>query len=434
MEKLGNIEAYALDNGLNVHLFYTPTNTIFGRVRTKIGGLHEKKGEEGIAHFLEHVIINAGSKKYSPKEQKNIRASLGYTNANTNRERTMFPAGMNSNQLEIYLDYASDMVFHPRLDPKGVNQERKRVLREISDYKGNSFFTDWKIFQDALARNSIHPYFVLGNEDVVNSVTPENLGKFHERKYSTSNSDVILVGGLPKNTKDLIAKYFEKKSPGKKTEITYPKVTSLKKQTFIHTSAKDLLRKDSPEKSNSDIYLGVVVPSEKSQTSPTIKVLNEILGVGSTSRLHDKISRELGLAYYIGSYYDGDDNFGNVVINGSIDNKGIDQAKKAIFEEIHKLKEDRVSKKELADAKSRLKYRTSSSVDGAWKIILGRDPLNIQKLSQLEKELDTEKSIKDELSEIDSVTLEEIQKAAQLYLPEKNGNYVFMVRDPLKES
>lgn len=63
-----NYREYKLDNGLFVALQKTSTQTIAGRLRVKHGALNEKPGEEGIAHFLEHVLATGGSKKYSPAD------------------------------------------------------------------------------------------------------------------------------------------------------------------------------------------------------------------------------------------------------------------------------------------------------------------------------------------------------------------------------
>ena len=61
-----NYREFTLDNGLFVALQNTPTQTVSGRLRVFQGALHEQPGEEGLAHFLEHTIVNAGSRKYSP--------------------------------------------------------------------------------------------------------------------------------------------------------------------------------------------------------------------------------------------------------------------------------------------------------------------------------------------------------------------------------
>ncbi|HTZ41796.1 MAG TPA: insulinase family protein, partial [Candidatus Omnitrophota bacterium] len=85
---------YRLDNGLVVALQKTPTQTIAAKLRVNYGASHERDGEEGMIHFLEHCLINAGSSKYNPVSSDDIRGSLGYYNAFTNTGRTFFVGNM----------------------------------------------------------------------------------------------------------------------------------------------------------------------------------------------------------------------------------------------------------------------------------------------------------------------------------------------------
>src|SRR3989344_7724631 len=125
MEKGEDFNLYEFPNGFRLAWQRTPTNTIFGNLRINQGALHENKGEEGIAHFLEHMFIEGGTEKYTPEEQAKIRGNFGYTNAFTSRDRTMIPFGMIPSGLESYLDMAAQMAFHPRLNAKILEQQRK---------------------------------------------------------------------------------------------------------------------------------------------------------------------------------------------------------------------------------------------------------------------------------------------------------------------
>ena len=90
----GNYRELTLDNGLVVALQNTPTQNVSGRLRVFHGGLHEKKGEEGLAHFIEHCLVTAGSNKYDPASAKEIIGEFGYFNAFTNMGRTLYMPGV----------------------------------------------------------------------------------------------------------------------------------------------------------------------------------------------------------------------------------------------------------------------------------------------------------------------------------------------------
>ena len=141
MGEENKFETYQFSNGFRLVWQNTPSETIFANLRINCGALHEKDGEEGIAHFLEHMLIEGGTDKYTPEEQAKIRDGLR-TNAFTSRERTIFPCGMNALDLESYLNMVSQMVFFPRLDKKVLEQQKKVVEREIAIKKGTADFED----------------------------------------------------------------------------------------------------------------------------------------------------------------------------------------------------------------------------------------------------------------------------------------------------
>ena len=70
----GKFREYRLDNGLYVALQETPTKTIAGRLRVKYGSLHEREGEEGLAHFLEHTLMTGGTKNIVQNKQIELEA------------------------------------------------------------------------------------------------------------------------------------------------------------------------------------------------------------------------------------------------------------------------------------------------------------------------------------------------------------------------
>ena len=133
---------YKLDNGLVVALQDTPTQTIVTKLRVNQGSSHEKEGEEGMAHFLEHCLVTGGSEKFDPLTADQIRTSFGYSNAMTNIGRTITIGQMLSEDLEAWLDYTSNHIFKPRFDQERVDGERERVLREISDNKSSPTHID----------------------------------------------------------------------------------------------------------------------------------------------------------------------------------------------------------------------------------------------------------------------------------------------------
>ncbi|MBI3623611.1 insulinase family protein [Candidatus Pacearchaeota archaeon] len=431
-----SFETYALSNGLTVALQLTRSENIFGNLRINHGALHELPGEEGIAHFLEHMFIEGGTSKYTPEEQAVARGNFGYTNAITSRSKTRIPWGMVSQDLETYLDMASQMAFYPRLDEKVIEQQKKVVLSEISRTKGAPEFEDiFKFYLPSMARDRDHTYFVLGNEDVIRNLTQEQLRNFHTRGYHPNNMILMLAGNLPRNTLSMVENYFGSIPSGSGKPIEFSSVSPLSEQKVVkHSFAPDLLNKDNPEESNSRIRLGVVVPDEFHKDSSALAIASEILGSSWTTGLKKRIRSEEGMSYDIGSYYSGDENFGSFFVAGKIHAKRQERAIEIIFEEMKRLGSVSQSNEEVEGAKRRVMYEIANTIGSTFDDFVSVDPINIAEIGKMDYKFDGRAPIKEKLDQLARVTPEDVQRVSNLYLPsdKEMGKYVLLIRDPLR--
>ncbi|PIN89231.1 hypothetical protein COU57_06295 [Candidatus Pacearchaeota archaeon CG10_big_fil_rev_8_21_14_0_10_32_14] len=133
MERIDSLREYRLDNGLYIALQKTPTKNIESHLEVNLGTVHEEEGQKGIVHFLEHVLVTGGTEKFSPEKVLDIKSYLGSFNAHTSIESTRFEGGFMVEDLELYLDMISSSVFNPLFQVEKVEEERRRILREITD-------------------------------------------------------------------------------------------------------------------------------------------------------------------------------------------------------------------------------------------------------------------------------------------------------------
>src|SRR3989338_11696497 len=123
---------YQLPNGLTVILnesHKSPVVSVQMWVRT--GSADERKGEEGISHFIEHLVFK-GSDKYKAGEIANIvEAPGGELNAYTSFDQTVFYVTISKSYSDVALDVISQMMGYPLFDPAEVYSEREVVCEEI---------------------------------------------------------------------------------------------------------------------------------------------------------------------------------------------------------------------------------------------------------------------------------------------------------------
>jgi len=418
-----NYREYKLENGLVVALQTTPTQTIAGNLRINFGAFHEKKGEEGLAHFLEHCLVTGGSRKYNPEESDEIIGNLGYLNAATDIGKTEYQVKMIPEDLEQWLDFISDSLFNPRFDKKRVEGERLRVLQEIRDEKSSPEYK-WRILVNkAFYREHPGGIFVSGREEVIKTADIGRLRDYYSRGYSVNNMDLILVGNLPKNIENLIGKYFGKQIAGENTRVIFPQLKPLNKKTIFHISAPGLYNEENPAESSADISLSFVTVPDNHPNSFIIRIIGNILGGSNiNSRFFKILGLEKGLAYNIYTSYDGSYNTGNFGISATIPSGRLDESINAISQEIKRLEEG-IGEDELKRCKKSLKYSIAETFDS-----------NLECIYLIERKLDYGLTPEFILSFFDSITPEKVREIANKYLVSgiKNEKYVLAIRDPLK--
>ena len=417
----GNYREYNLENGLVVALQNTPTQTVSGKLRVNSGASHEREGEEGLAHFLEHCLVTGGSEKYDPKSADDVRSSLGNSNAFTSIGRTMFVAEMLSEDTGLWLDYVSNHVFKPRFDSERFNGERERVLREISDAKSNPIYSSTKEHNQIFYGDHPKARFVLGKEGVVRDVSIDKMREFHQRGFSPNNMDLILVGGLPEDIEERVDDYFGQIPSGNDTRKDFPLLEHLKGKHVIHRGAPEKYNVDNPEESSADICFSYNAPHRGDEDEYAVNSMVQILGGGSNSLLFKDVSLRRGLAYNIGGSYSGNYNAGLLGVNATVPAGRIKEAVDAIFENFDLMKSQKPDEKLVHDIRKAAKFEVARAFES-----------NEGHINAIENKMDDGLTPESFINGFDAVTPDRILEMSRKYLPDRgNGNYILYVRDPL---
>lgn len=412
---------YTLDNGLTVALMKRPLYTFSGILRVKHGRLYENPKEEGLAHLLEHCLV--GSKNYGSMSAEKVENEFGYFNAGTGLQHIDFTADSLEEDLELFLAHISQVVFSPDFSIEKINQERKRVLREIVDYRSQPGCQDFNDLVDEFyGEGSPHKLRVLGDEAVITNATLENLQEFYARGFFPNNMQLILVGALPDNVESIIEKYFSDVDSAAVEVRELPHNRELDKTTILHRAAPDLNYNDNPNESNLRIKMAVYAPTFTHPESAAVNLVTHQLGGLNNSRLHNSVSKNNGLAYNIQAIYDGTDNHGYITVDGTVKATKREEALNLIFDEFKRLQDDIVNEDELRLLKKKQKYFVVSDFEN-----------NKGIAEELNTQLNFDISFIDYEEQVNALTAEDIQLAAQRYLPSdrENGKYVLLLRDPL---
>lgn len=337
---------YKLDNGHTVIIKEVHDNPIVSiDTWIKTGSINEDDNNNGVAHFLEHLFFK-GTNKYPTGEFDKILETKGaITNAATSKDFTHYYISLPSKHFETAMDMHADMLMNPQIPRKELEKERKVVIEEIAKNNDNPEF---KLYENMInSFYSIHPYKrkVIGKKEIIEKITREEILDFYNTWYNPSNMITVVVGDVDTNNAlDLIKKNFNRKEVKNCKKITYKKDKNIEKQVQIE--AKDKVK-------TGYMMIGFRgVPQENRADSYALDVLATILGDGRSSKLYQAVKEQKQLAYSISAGHASmkDDSILYIRANFIPTNK--DKVKKAIFDELNKIRNGNIDEQEIATAKS----------------------------------------------------------------------------------
>lgn len=240
------------------------------------GSAHERKGEEGISHFIEHLLFK-GSRKYGVGEiARTVESIGGELNAYTSFDQTVFHITLSSQEFATGTDVLSDMMGFPVFDKSEVDREREVVIEEIrrsADSLGRR--ASQLMFQESFRR---HPYGrpVIGYEKNVAKWPVTKIRNYYRAKYNPRNMFLVVSGGLPKDAEQIVRKAFCElptniPRPKKVTTVKVPKSVSVKTEK---TGFQETV-----------VQLAWPVPGLKDKNAAAVDMVAALLGHGDTSRL-----------------------------------------------------------------------------------------------------------------------------------------------------
>src|SRR5713101_5280352 len=192
------ISASTLPNGLPVHrVELEGTRSVTALVAFDAGARTERPEENGMAHFLEHLVFKGGEKYPSYKDVNETAERLGgVLNAYTSHDLVAFHITVRAESAGQAIDLLSDFVGRPRLDAEELDRERGVVIQEINRaYDQPSTVAEYLIDSAAFGE---HPLgrTVLGPEENLRSFTREGIVAFRQRRWAGARGGAFLVGNL----------------------------------------------------------------------------------------------------------------------------------------------------------------------------------------------------------------------------------------------
>ena len=253
------------------------------------GSSSEQPGEEGIAHFLEHMVFKGSHRLAAGAFDEAIEALGGSSNAATGFDDVHFHVLIPPDRAAEALDLLLELVLQPALDPQGFSTERDVVLEEIAQYADQP--TE-QVLQSILSLGcGDHAYGrpILGDVATLNAMEPSLMRRFHQRRYLGPNCTLALAGPAPETLKPAIAASALADLPGDRNKPSSHQPLPLMLHAGRHTQRVDRLE------SARILMLWTTAPAHNQDAVMGADLATTLLGEGRRSRLVERLREELQL-------------------------------------------------------------------------------------------------------------------------------------------
>jgi predicted Zn-dependent peptidase len=340
-----NYKLTKLLNGIQIVSEFTPNYKSFSMgFWFNVGSRDELPHQNGITHFIEHMLFKGTSKRNSKQITDAIEASGGYINAFTSKEQMcIYVRGLEEN-FNKYFDVISDMIQNPLFKENHIKTEAGVVLEELNDIEDNPEELIFDKFETELFKGNSLANPIIGNKENILSFSSHNLFDFIDKNFTTNNLIISVSGSIEHNrVVDLVERKITKLKNGNTT--TRKSLNKIESQNV------------SIQKETNQIYtiLGTNTFGFNDNRRLVVKVISTLLGENSGSKLFQALREKHGIAYQINTFLNSYFDVSSFGIFFSTNEKNWEKANKIVRKQIENLVNGKLSDNELKKVKQYIK-------------------------------------------------------------------------------
>ena len=420
-----DVEIYERENGHKIVLAHKEGELANVSTWVKTGSINEDDTNNGISHFLEHLMFKGTHKHKAGYFDKTLEAKGAIVNAATWKDYTFYyvtlPKGPQDCDLDLAIELHADMMLDPVLpeeeigapfdlnNPKVTDKrERHVVIEEIRMRKDQN----WTKVYNACNFNMYkkHPYKrdVIGTPEIISKVTRDEIMNYYKTFYSPENMTTIIVGDFDKQkVLEKVEKEFDFKgrpnAPKKINEIDSP---------TDHT----IVVENKGKSNTSYLMIGFLGPkANQLKENIELDIISIILGESTSSRLYQNLIEKqpepvfnmANAEHY--QFKDGN----NFFVQANFKPEKRDLAIELVKKEIDNLLTNRITEEELEKAKKKIKSRFAYSAETVSEIgeTIGYYMTVCEDL----------KLIENYLKDVEDITIDDLENTIRKYLSIDNA-------------
>ena len=187
---------HTLDNGLRIIHLPSDSKVVYCGYQINAGTRNEEPGEEGLAHFCEHVTFKGTERRKAWHILNCLESVGGDLNAYTNKEGTVYYSAILKEHIARAVDLLSDIVFHSVYPQAEIDKEVEVICDEIESYNDSPAELIYDEFENILFKNSSLGHNILGTAEQVRSFTTEDALRFTRKLYRPDNAIFFAYGDI----------------------------------------------------------------------------------------------------------------------------------------------------------------------------------------------------------------------------------------------
>lgn len=279
-----NAERYTLSNGLTVIVKNRASGgQVLANMWVRAGSYHEEDRYAGIAHFLEHMIINRGTENIAPGDlPKMVNRIGGEQNGATSHDKTDYYIQGNRSDLELILNLIAEMCFRPTFAQEQIDEERPVIEEEILRAQNSADQQLFEAMKAELFKGTNYSRSIAGTRETVGNCDTQAFKDFHSRYYQPNNMVLVLVGDVRgAEVMPLVKEIFGGFAPGEVPDEPVANVEVPTKPVVLKVECDDLTA------GTAQAMMSFSIPPTEVRESAALDLLAEAFCGGSYSILKE---------------------------------------------------------------------------------------------------------------------------------------------------
>ncbi len=396
-----NYLTHTCSNGLRIILLPSDATVIYCGFAIKAGTRHEQPGEEGLAHFCEHLSFKGTRRRTAVQIINALEGVGGELNAFTNKEDTVYYAATTRQHFRRAVDVLSDIVFCSQYPQHEVEKECEVVCDEIESYEDTPSELIFDEFENLIFEGHPLGHNILGTSDQVRKYTSDDAQRFTRRFYRPENSIFFASGNV--SLPSLIKKLESIPSSGIPLCVSKCSHSALPARGTGGDNSPILRQRGTHQ---AHVMMGSrTFPFDDERRWPLFLLNNILGGPGMNSRLNLSLRERNGLVYTVESMMSSYSDTGVWAVYFGCDPHDVKRCCQLVRRELNRLMEHPLTERQLQNAKQQVHGQLAIAADNREQFALDFAKNFLHR--------GTERQLEEILVRVDRLSVEDLQQVAR---------------------